>query len=206
MNTPQESVFKNSAFLNQEYKTNGHFRIMYHGSIVERHGLDLLAKSAAMLKDRIPGLKVMVYGEGEFVPQFLEEVKKQNIEDILEYYGKVSLDEIAGAIPQIDVGVIPNRIGPFTQINFPVRVFEYLCNSKPTIVPRTQGIKDYFDEDSIFYFNADDERDLANIIYNVYSSPDNAKKVVQKGVEVYNKYQWKNQGKNLIKIYENALN
>lgn len=205
MNSPQESVFDK---IIDNPRSNNHernFTIMYHGSIVERHGLDILARATGILKNKIPGLKVIVFGEGEFVPKFIEEVKKLKIEDILKYYGKVSLDEVAETIPQIDVGVIPNRIGPFTQINFPVRIFEYLCNKKPTVVPRTQGIKDYFDEDSIFYFNTDDEEDLANVIFKIYSDPDHTLDVVNKGVQIYERYQWKNQSEDLINIYKEVL-
>jgi len=205
MNTPQESIFNKFVDKNRDSSCKKKFVVMYHGSIVERHGLDILARAACILKNKIPGLKVIVFGEGEFVPKFIEEVKKLKIEDILEYFGKVSLDEIAETIPKIDVGVIPNRIGPFTQINFPVRIFEYLCNKKPVIVPRTQGIKDYFDEDSIFYFNAGDEEDLANVIFKIYSDPDHTLEVVNRGVQIYERYQWKNQSEDLVNIYKDVL-
>jgi glycosyltransferase involved in cell wall biosynthesis len=205
MNTPQESVFNKFAGKKRKKFDEKKFIVMYHGSIVKRHGLDLLAKSAKILENKIPELEVIVYGDGEFVPEFLAAVKSLNIENIVKYFGKVSLDEIAETIPEINLGVIPNRIGPFTQINLPVRTFEYLCMNKPVVVPRTQGIKDYFPEDSIFYFNAGDDVDLANVIYSCFSNPEKLKEIMYKGFEIYFKYRWENQGKELIKIYSELL-
>ena len=77
---------------------------------------------------------------------------------------------------------------------------------KPVVVTRTQGIKDYFDEDSVFYFDAGDAENLANAILNIYSDPEKSLAVVNKGYEIYMKHKWESQSKSLIKIYEELLN
>ena len=76
------------------------------------------------------------------------------LQDVVTYHGPVSNQEIARAIGTIDLGIIPNRKGPFTDLNFPVRIFEYLALNKPVIVPRTPGILDYFDENNMHFFEA----------------------------------------------------
>jgi glycosyltransferase involved in cell wall biosynthesis len=178
---------------------------MYHGSIVERHGLDILVRASKILENMIPDLEANIFGDGEFVPRFLEEVKNLELEKIVKYHGKVTLDEIAETIPEIDVGIIPNRIGPFTQINLPVRIFEYLCMKKPVVVPKTQGIMDYFDDNSIFFFQTENESDLANVIFNIYENQLRTSEIVDRGFDVYKKFSWANQGKELIGIYDKTL-
>ena len=118
----------------------------------------------------------------------------------------VSIEKIVEIIPECDVGIIPNRLTPFTKINFPTRIFEYLHMKKPVIVPRTQGINDYFDGSSIFYFDAGDAENLANVIFNVYSDPTKTIDVVNNGYRIYQNYRWEHQSKNLIKIYKELLN
>ena len=76
---------------------------------------------------------------------------------------------------------------------------------KPVIVPRTQGIGDYFNESSIFYFNAGNAENLANVIFNIYSDPGKAVDVVNGGYEIYQKFRWESQSKNLIKVYKYLL-
>ena len=112
----------------------------------------------------------------------------------------VIVDKIAEAIRKIDLGIIPNRINPFTQINFPVRTFEYLVMNKPVIVPKTQGIMDYFPDGSIFFFEAGDAENLAQSILEVYENPEKTKLVLNKSLEVFNNYRWQSQKKGLIDL------
>ncbi len=205
MNTPQESIFHSVTNSNRSRFEQNKFIIMYHGSIVERHGLDILVRAAKLLIDRIPNLEVNIFGDGEFVPSFLKEVSNLKLDDIVKYHSKVTLDEIAETIPEIDVGVIPNRIGPFTQINLPVRIFEYLCMKKPVVVPRTKGIMDYFDDNSIFFFEAENDSDLANTIFNIYLNQLRTLEVIKNGFSVYKKFSWENQGQELLRIYYKTL-
>ena len=112
---------------------------MYHGIIITRYGFEELLNAVNLLKNKIPGLELRIYGTGEDLPIFLEMVKKFNLENIVKYFGHVSIEKIVEIIPECDVGIIPNRLTPFTKINFPTRIFEYLHMKKPVVVPRTQG-------------------------------------------------------------------
>lgn len=206
MNSPQESIFNKFINKPKNKSDENKFVLMYHGLIVERHGLDDLVKAVNILKNKIPGLELIVYGYGEYLPVFLKTVEKFKLNDMINFYDRVSIDKIAEIIPKCDIGIIPNKLGPFTQINFPTRIFEYLHMKKPVVVPKTQGIKDYFDEESIFYFNAGNVENLAEVIFNIYSDPDKTSEVVNEGYEIYQKYKWENQSRGLIKIYEKLLN
>ncbi len=205
MNSPQESIFNNHV---NKAKTNSDekkFTLMFHGVIVERHGLDDLVNAVNILKDIIPGLQLIVYGPGEFVTPFLEMIENLKLGNVIKYCGIVPIDKIAEMIPECDIGIIPNKLGPFTQINFPTRIFEYLHMKKPVVVPKTQGIKDYFDEDSIFYFEAGNVNSLVEVIHYIYSNPEKAEEVVKKGSEIYQNYVWENQSRELLGIYENLI-
>jgi len=64
---------------------------------------------------------------------------------------------------------------------------------------------DYFDDSSIFFFNADDDTNLAQVILEVYENNTKTSDVIKKGFEVYKKYSWNNQGKELLKVYQKLL-
>lgn len=206
MNSPQESIFNRFVNISKEKSDKNKYVVMYHGIIITRYGFEELLNAINLLKDKIQGLELRVYGTGEDVSLFLEIVHKLNLENIVKYFGQVSIEKIVETIPDCDVGVIPNRLNPFTKINFPTRIFEYLHMKKPLVIPRTQGINDYFDEGSIFYFDAGDAENLANVIFNIYSDAEKTKEVINKGYEIYQKHRWEIQSKNLIKIYEETLN
>ncbi|MDT3694852.1 MAG: glycosyltransferase family 4 protein [Ignavibacterium sp.] len=206
MNSPQESIF--NKFINnlKEKSDEKKYVVMYHGIIITRYGFEELLNAVNLLKGKIPGLELWVYGTGEDLPIFLEMIQKLDLKNTVKYFGQVSIEKIVEVIPECDVGIIPNRLTPFTRINFPTRIFEYLYIKKPVVVPRTQGINDYFDEGSIFYFDAGDAENLANVVYTIYSDRAITAEKINKGYEIYQKYRWESQSKNLIKIYEELLN
>jgi glycosyltransferase involved in cell wall biosynthesis len=205
MNSPQDSIFSKFVSKSKEKSYKNKYVVMYHGIIITRYGFEELLNAINLLKDKIHGLELRVYGTGEDVSLFLEMVQRLNIENIVKHFGQVSIEKIVEIIPECDVGIIPNRLTPFTKINFPTRIFEYLYMKKPVVVPRTQGINDYFDEDSIFYFNAGDAENLANVIFKIYSDAGKTIDVLNKGYDIYQKHRWEIQSKNLLKIYEETL-
>jgi len=198
MNSPDEKVFKYHNNSLKESKYSSKFLLMYHGAIVERHGLDIAIKAVAELKEKIPNIYMVIYGRGNFLTKVEKLIDELNLKDHFEIRGFAVVDEIAAFIPQIDIGVIPNRTNPFTQLNFPVRIFEYLINKKTVIVPETGGIKDYFDPESIYYFKPGDSANLAETIFRIYSNNGESKKTLEKSYAVYKNYTWELQKQQLI--------
>ena len=189
MNSPQEELFNIEEV--QESKKDSSFRIMFHGTLVERHGLDTALYAVKMLKGRIPSLTFDVYGAGDFVEAFKNLVNELELADVVKYHGKVPLQKIPSAIAQCSVGVIPNKKSPFTEINLPTRIFEYLCLGKPVVAPRTCGILDYFDDKSLFFFEPGDHKSLSEALWRVYAYPEDRKHIVERGMKVYKQYRWK---------------
>lgn len=201
MNSPQNTVFKIGTIDSDNSIRSDKFIIMYHGTLIERHGLDTALEAIGILRHTIPNLEFWVFGEGDYTKTFLNKVKDLDLQDIVKYSGLVSLEQISATIPKISVGIIPNKISPFTNINFPTRIFEYLFYNKPTIVPRTRGIKDYFDENSIFFFESGNAKSLCEMILNIYSYPKDAAAIITAGVKVYHQYTWEKQRQNLLNVY-----
>jgi len=205
MNSPQEEIFNKTYTDRSSLRSsfdNDKFEIMFHGTIVERHGLDDALRAIALLRKEIPHVQFKVYGDGDFLSEITALCDELNLKDVVHFYGAVSLEKIAESIESIDIGLIPNKSSPFTDINFPTRIFEYLCKSKPVIAPSTFGIKDYFDEDSIFFFKAGDYRDLFNTLIESYNNDDKRKRVLEKGKTIYMKYRWELQKKMFIDLIE----
>lgn len=198
MNSPDEKVFKYIDKTVKEDRYASKFLLMYHGAVVERHGLDIAVRAVARLKEKIPNIYMIVYGRGNFQTEVDKLIEELDLKDYFEIRGFAVVDEIAAFIPQVDIGVIPNRTNPFTQLNFPVRIFEYLINKKPVIVPETGGIQDYFDKDSIYYFEPGNPTALADTIYRIYSNNGESKKILDKSYTVYRNYTWELQKQKLV--------
>jgi len=190
MNSPEPEVFC-PARMTATTHSSSSFQLIHHGSIVHRHGIDLLVEAMALVRDKIPGLHLIYYGpETPFVETITKVARKNKIDDIVEYRGMAYQKEIAEAIHDSDLGIIPNRHSPFTSLNFPTRIFEYLAMNRPVIAPATTGIKDYFKDDELVMFKPDDIQDLAKKILWVYENRAAAAAFVERGRKVYLQNLW----------------
>ncbi len=113
-------------------------------------------------------------------------------------HGFKPLEEIARDISRIDLGVIPNRLSSFTQINFPTRIFEYLAMRKPVLVPVTQGISDYFTAQDILFFEAGNVENLAAKIEWAYQHPAEMQDLMERGRKVYERHCWRREEDKLV--------
>jgi len=200
MNSPDENIFTPR---NPDNKPDPNkFTVMYHGSIVERNGLDIALYAIAKLKDKIPHLTFQVYGEGDFVPRFLELIKELQIENCVNYHGQTSLENIVAALEKIDLGVVPNKSNAFTQLNVPTRIFECLRMNKPIVAPATRGVLDYFDKSNLFLFEPGNADDLANTILEVYENPEQRQAILEKGIKILEEHAWENEKQLWIKVFD----
>jgi glycosyltransferase involved in cell wall biosynthesis len=192
MNTPDTELFHEHMTVPVSAASGVRpFKLMYHGLLVKRHGMDLAIQAMACLRPRIPQIEMHLYGEQtQFMTWLMGEVSQWKLEEAVHYHGYKPLPEIADAIASIDLGVIPNRLNSFTRINLPTRIFEYLAMGKPVIAPRTQGIADYFKDEEIIYFEPGNVDDLARKMEWVYQHPAETRSVVERGRKVYKKYSW----------------
>jgi glycosyltransferase involved in cell wall biosynthesis len=190
MNAPDEGIF---AFRPAECSVaDGRpFVIMYHGSILERNGLDLVVEALRLMRPSVPHAELRIYGPSTpFLEQVMNSTQQRGLNGAVRYLGPKNLEEIAQAIDECDVGVIPNRRSIFTQINTPTRIFEYLSRGKPVIAPAAPGIEDYFSPEQLLYFELGNAQDLADRLVFAATHPQEVRRTTERAQEVYRAHQW----------------
>src|SRR5271166_4010409 len=81
-----------------------------------------------------------------------------------------------------------NRL--FRRINMPTRIFEFLTRGKPVIGPCTPGVREYFPEDSLVFFELGDVADLALKIEYVIRNALKVVEITRRGQEVCMAHPW----------------
>jgi glycosyltransferase involved in cell wall biosynthesis len=202
MNTPDGQIFpfqESTADHSANQFRQRPFVVMYHGSIVERNGLDIAVDAVAKVRRVIPNLELRIFGPNtSFLERMMDEVRKQNLESTVRFGGPKSLEDIAREIKECDLGLIPNHRNPFTEINTPTRIFEYLALGKPVIAPSTPGIRDYFSSSSLLFFEAGNSADLARGIEYAFHHPWDVLEIAQRGQQVYLEHTWEFERETLL--------
>ena len=99
------------------------------------HGTATLLRAAALLRPQLPGLRLLLVGEG---PQFAEMqalARELAIDDITEFTGVLDHEEVARRLRDCDVCVSPNE-GEFNRYNCPMKLFEYMSMKVPVVASR----------------------------------------------------------------------
>ena len=209
MNSPDEEIFQYQKSFRQESTVRDAskpFVMMYHGSLVERHGVDLAVAAVGKIRSKIPGAELRIYGRSTpFLEGVLDSVRKSELSDAVRYLGPMKLEQIPAAIRECDVGVIPNRRSAFTEINMPTRIFEYLSQGKPVIAPQTPGIQDYFSPQELVLFDLGKTEDLAVKMEYVFEHPEEMLRMVELGQKVYQDHQWTGERERFVNLVEGLM-
>jgi glycosyltransferase involved in cell wall biosynthesis len=206
MNSPERNIFSPRKCVRTPSPTKPVFRVMFHGTLLDRHGLDTAVKAIAQLRQRIPGLQLDIYGKRtEHVPHIEQLAEELGVNDLVHLHGNKSLAEIAQAILGTNLGVIPNKRTPFTEINMPTRIFEYLAMGRPVIAPSTIGIRDYYNDDNLLFFEPGDASDLAKQIAWVYDHPIEAAGFIKKGRTVFSDFLWSKEQRRFVNLVANLF-
>ena len=209
MNSPDGAIFpfREPAPPASESRAKSHpFVVMYHGSLVERNGLDLAVEAFARVRKTLPNAELRIYGAATpFLDRVMDMAKSKGLGQAVRYLGPQRQEDLVLEIEKCDVGVIPNQKNSFTEINTPTRIFEYLALGKPAIAPRTTGIRDYFHEDSLVFFEPGNPDDLAAGIEFALSHPAEVTAIVRRGQEVYREHVWDKERQRLLGLVAGLL-
>jgi glycosyltransferase involved in cell wall biosynthesis len=182
------------------------FVVMYHGSLVERNGLDLAVAALKQVRRQVPGAELRIFGhKTPFLDRVMVDVRDKGLGAYVRYMGPRRLEDLPPEIGECAVGVIPNHRNAFTEINTPTRIFEYLALGKPVIAPRTPGIQDYFGPDSLLFFESGNAEELALRLLFVASHPEKAAAIASRGQEVYLAHRWFRERRILVDLVREVL-
>lgn len=209
MNAPDEKIFNYVPARQRKEgsaKADSPFVIMYHGTIVERNGLDLAVDALKKVRQAIPAAKLRVYGpRTPFLDKVLQGLPERQLEKAVQYCGPRRLEELVQAIDECDVGVIPNKRSIFAEINTPTRIFEYLALGKPVVAPRAHGIEAYFNKDSLVMFELGNVDDLAMRLIWVATHPEEALEAARRGQVIYKEHAWSREKEKLLGLAASLL-
>ena len=182
------------------------FVVMYHGSLLERNGVDLAVEAITRVRQSVADVELRIYGAPTpFLERVMASVRAHGLTDAVRVFGAKRLEEVVEAIKDCDVGLVPNRRSVFTELNMPTRIFEYLALGKPVIAPRAAGILDYFDDDSLIFFDLGDADDLARRIQDTWADPGKAAAIVRRGQHVYRAHAWRRERAVLVGAVDGLL-
>lgn len=203
-NVPDEQVFfarlPELALVKQVPKTIAYktgFRLVTHGTLLERYGIDTLLEAVSLIRDDIPGLSLEIIGDGEHRSNLQELVSDLALGETVTFTDRVPFDHLAPRLLNADLGIVP-MWAPFV----PNKLMEYLALKLPVIATDWPSLRLYFDDSDVCYVEPKNSRALADAILDLYGHPERRDTLARKGHTSYRqKFAWEQTKQTYLQVY-----
>lgn len=202
-NTPDEQLFPLTPPARRE--GNG-FRVVYHGALLRRYGMEPAIRAMTELRDRIPGLTFEIYGDGDFRPEMKRLIDELGLAGTVRLSETgVPLDEIPATVAGADAGLVPFLPERFTETILPTKLLEYVRLGIPAVVARNSVIEGYFDEDEVHFVAPGAVDDIVKAVEAIFSDPDSARAGAVRAQNFFEKHSWERDRQRLYETIDEVI-
>jgi glycosyltransferase involved in cell wall biosynthesis len=191
MNVADDNIFQPPATRPRQTQTDGSLRLIYHGTVTQRYGLDLVLHAIARLHREAPDIHMTILGWGREMQTLISLVDELGLNDQVTIHWEVRpAEELPKIILTADAGVVPYRNDPFTDGLIPTKLLEYAALGLPSVAARTTAIAKYFDETMVEFFAPGSVESLVRSIMRLYTERTRLAELGQ-GIQRFNeRFNW----------------
>ncbi len=181
------------------------FRLVYHGTISHRLGLDLAIRAIYKVKEEIPSVRFDIIGSGEFSDELLLLVKELKLENYVSLNPSfIPIEEIPDWVEGASGALIPNR-KTFVTDNFMLshKMLEYIKMGVPVILPKLNILTKYVKDDEAVFYEPNDLGDMVSAIKIFYKT--DRSKLAENAMKFFERNGY-SQNKNIIQNILHNIN
>ena len=192
MNTPDERVFGERR-APQAPPAAGELRVVYHGGLADRFGVETLVRAVGMLRERNQTVALDVYGSDAEAARTLAaaaaELAPQGVRIAPQ---PTPVEEIPSRLAEAHLGVVPTLHDDFTSLLLPVKLLEYVHMGLPAVASRLPVIERYFGDD-VLLAEPGDAGSIAAAIEGVRAEPQLALARAERASQRLAEIEWRRQ-------------
>jgi glycosyltransferase involved in cell wall biosynthesis len=205
-NGPDLATFK-PVPSNPKLKYGKPFLVGYVGNMSIQEGLDILLEVALYIKNLgRRDIHFTCVGRGPGLPDLRKMVLDKNLQDTVNFTGRVSDEDLLEILSTADVCVNPDKPCEMNNISTMIKIMEYMALGKPIVQFDLKEGRLSAQEASLYGDVKNQVPDFANKILWLIDHPEERKRMGDFGrARVENELAWKYSVKNLLAAYERAL-
>ena len=202
INYPDEHIF----YRRPRQRDDGKFIMMYPGTLNWHQGLDIAVRSMARIKEEAPQAVLHIYGQGESRGELENQARELRISDRVNFLDPRPKEEIAAAMAEADLGLVPKRNDPFGGEAFSTKTLEFMSLGVPLLLSKTKIDQYYFNDSVVKFFEPGDERDLADKMLELIGNKEERDALSAKALEFVEQYKWENNQDKYLNLVDRLVN
>jgi glycosyltransferase involved in cell wall biosynthesis len=159
------------------------FTVTFCGSFMPLHGVDVIVRAAALLRDE-PAIRFVLVGDGQTKPEAVDLANRLGCENVTfldPCHGPALRDLLCRAA--VLLGVFGTSAKAMVVV--PNKVVDALALAKPIVTAGTPAIRRALDASQLAMVPPGDPRSLADAILALYSDPDERERLGRAGRAAY---------------------
>lgn len=178
------------------------FTAAYAGGFGPHRGLEVLVRALPLLRERVPGARVVLMGAGEGESRLRELATALKVADAVEFTGWVDAEEMRRRLREASVGAVPHLRNAHTDSTIPHKLFQYMAMGLPVVVTDCAPLARIVDETHAGWVaRSGDAEDLARALAEA-ADPEAARRASEAGREaVERRYNLVREGESLVELY-----
>jgi glycosyltransferase involved in cell wall biosynthesis len=157
------------------------FTVLYVGRFYPRKRVDVLLRAAAILRKRLPELRVRIVGNGPCNDAWRALARELRLEGTVTWLGDVTRSQLAAEYNRASAFCLPS-----VQEGFGIVLIEAMAAGKPIVASRAAAIPEVAPHAS--FAEPDDAESLAAAIERIAESPEAVAKMRERGLEIVEQY------------------
>lgn len=193
-------------FSSREIIPDNSFKLIYHGTIAERFGFDVLVEGIKIVKDKISNLYFLILGEGDYSKELFEIIKRNGLEQIIEFRNTtVPITDLPKIIMEFDLGIVSYTLSKATEYMLPVKLMEYIAMGKPVLCVKNKSISYYIKEGEIEFYDGGNPNSFGKKLLYLYKNRNRCEEIKNNLRRINERLNWENEKKKYIALIKKLI-
>jgi glycosyltransferase involved in cell wall biosynthesis len=202
MNTPDERVFGERRPPAAPPGDGEELRVVYHGGLAERFGVEVLVRAVATLRQRGRPVRLDVFGsDAEAAARIAALAATEAPDGIHVAPQPTPVEQIPARLAEADLGVVPTLDDDFTEMLLPVKLLEYVHMGLSVVASRLPVIERYFGDD-VLLAEPGDPASIAAAIEGIRAEPDLALARAERASQRLAEIEWRRQSSGYLALID----
>ena len=144
------------------------FKIIFTGNVGYAQGLDILPKTASILKEHNKDVLFCIVGDGRYMEEFKKEIEKRQVQEMFCLMGRKPAERVPELFAACDVAFLSFMETKLFEMTIPAKLQSYMACGMPVIAAASGETKRVIEEAKCGWCSpSGDERALAESIEKV---------------------------------------